>query len=1018
MKRLNGIRALLLSGLVLLLLLSSGALAEGILESSRNGTKTWTSPIPGYVQNSMYVTFTKDSDFYSTDTICISNVMTGSGFQESYTLSGKQIAGKTVQVVGTDLTIQVNTVRNDTFVGYQVEKIECVTIAGMSVVFTRDHIYDLVIDGRGFSESWLKAMRDYKPDDYELGRLVIKEPFTLSISENLGIPVYENRGTIASGNFPDSIVYNYGTITGGSFSDVSNESTGVISGGSFNGTVYNGGTISGGEINGSLVQGALPDVSDFKYTTSNGEVTITGYSGSASAAAMVVPSKIGGKPVTALGNAVFSGCSGITSAFIPDSVTSIGNSVFSGCSKLSSISLPRGLTHIGSSCFYNCSSLSGIEIPAGVISIGGGAFQGCSALTGIDLPEGLTQLGGSAFLDCTGIGKLVIPDGVRRIGARTFARCTNLSSVSLPENLESIGENAFFGCSSLRSIDIPQSVTEIDRYAFNQCTGLTGITIPDGVTGMEGTFYKCTNLSSVTLPGNLTAIGDDCFRGCSSLAEISIPEGVCSIGSDAFYDCSSLRSIALPEGVRSIGYGAFNGCSSLRSIAIPDGVPSIQGHTFDGCSSLESVEIPESVTYIGIFAFDSCTGLTRIFIPHTVTEIESAAFDDCPANLVIACHMGSAAYLFATENQIATDADAHAYVGNGRIEPDCENPGGNKQICTICGHEIIEPEEALGHDYQVSAEAAPDCTEPGSVTYSCTRCGDSYDEEVDALGHDYQLSDCTATCVEAGVSTYTCTRCADFYTQNAAALGHKYENNRCIRCNQIKPPAAAPFRQEVMDSGYSVQLPAGAYRMAESNDEVHYWMCPNEEMLIGFEKVQYASLDVWRSLLTRNGYMCTFEQTQSGVTCLLAVKTSTTDYLTLYDAKCMFLSGNHTYSVGVAKVHIGQYYIYLDVAATLVPDVPVIDELALKLPKGTVEIEDYAFQNCRTAFVIIPDGCKRIGRGAFADNSKLGRVEIPASVTDIEDGAFDNCPYLVIYAPEGSAAIAYARAMGINCIQQ
>ncbi len=75
-------------------------------------------------------------------------------------------------------------------------------------------------------------------------------------------------------------------------------------------------------------------------TTSDG-VKIVGYSGSDTT--VEVPSEIGGKPVTAIGEDAFSGKTGITSVTIPGSVTAIGEGVFSGCTGLTTIMIPESL---------------------------------------------------------------------------------------------------------------------------------------------------------------------------------------------------------------------------------------------------------------------------------------------------------------------------------------------------------------------------------------------------------------------------------------------------------------------------------------------------------------------------------------------------------------------------------------------------------------------------------------------------------------------------------------------------
>lgn len=47
--------------------------------------------------------------------------------------------------------------------------------------------------------------------------------------------------------------------------------------------------------------------------------------------AVMIPSTLGGKPVTSIGYMAFEVCSGLTSVTIPNSVTSIGDCAFSGC---------------------------------------------------------------------------------------------------------------------------------------------------------------------------------------------------------------------------------------------------------------------------------------------------------------------------------------------------------------------------------------------------------------------------------------------------------------------------------------------------------------------------------------------------------------------------------------------------------------------------------------------------------------------------------------------------------------
>ena len=107
-----------------------------------------------------------------------------------------------------------------------------------------------------------------------------------------------------------------------------------------------------------------------------------------------------GTNVTSIGNAAFSGCSGLTSVTIPSSVTSIGDGAFEGCSGLTSVTIPSGVTSIESSAFSGCRGLTSVTIPSSVTSIGEYAFSWCRGLTSVTIPDSVTIIKNSAFNYC------------------------------------------------------------------------------------------------------------------------------------------------------------------------------------------------------------------------------------------------------------------------------------------------------------------------------------------------------------------------------------------------------------------------------------------------------------------------------------------------------------------------------------------------------------------------------------------------------------------------------------------
>ncbi len=402
---------------------------------------------------------------------------------------------------------------------------------------------------------------------------------------------------------------------------------------------------------------------------------------------ILIPSSLGGYPVTSIEGGAFSECSSLTNVMIGSDVAYIAHGAFYGCDRLTSfavdsgnayyevvsglllskrdrtlvmvpcglasVTIPDSVRSIGESAFYGCDNLTNVVVGVGVTNIGYQAFSGCSSLANVTLGSSVTSIEGEAFRGCSGLLDVTIPDSVTNIGYSAFEYCENLTNVIIGSAVTSIEPEAFHYCSGLASVTLSDSVTSIGYSAFGGCSGLLDVTIPDNVTSIGSYAFSGCKLVSVSIPNSVTNIGFGAFA-CSSLTEITVPQYVCSVRAEEIFgnwhaitnlvisegvtsieDYSfserwrTLTSVTIPNSVTVIGLSAFSGCSGLTSVTIPDSVTSIGDWAFDGCRGLASVTIPDHVTSIGEGTFEDCSGLTSVTIPKSVTSIGSLAFYNC-----------------------------------------------------------------------------------------------------------------------------------------------------------------------------------------------------------------------------------------------------------------------------------------------------------------------------------------------------------------------------------------------------
>lgn len=432
-----------------------------------------------------------------------------------------------------------------------------------------------------------------------------------------------------------------------------------------------------------LLAAALPlEVqAQFNYTTNNGTITITQYTGAGGD--VVIPDTITGLKVTTVGSQAFFQANSMTSLTFGTNVTTISlNAVFQ-CPALATVVIPQSVTNIGDGPFVDCKglttiSLTGtnlfyavtngvlfnkslknlIEYPGGVggsytissiVTNTGSAFVGNSlgainvdaanaiyaSANGVLFDKQLKQLisypGGAP-------GDYTVPGTVLSVVSAAFEFATGVTSVAMGSAVTNIGYAAFYDCSAMTSIDVNAANTHYsttNSVLFDKAKSVL-IQYPSGLPGMyvvpitvfninDGAFGDAFGLTSVVISDNVTNISFESFYSCLNLGSVVLGPKVATIQQAAFFFCPALKSIIFPPSVKSLGFESFGGCQNLTNACFEGNQPTDGGSVFYFDTALTQILYVNGATgwgasYDGIFTAPcpTCGG-----VPPTLTIAKS-----------------------------------------------------------------------------------------------------------------------------------------------------------------------------------------------------------------------------------------------------------------------------------------------------------------------------------------------------------------------------------------------------------
>ncbi len=353
--------------------------------------------------------------------------------------------------------------------------------------------------------------------------------------------------------------------------------------------------------------------------------TITGYIGNRTN--VLIPDKINGVTVRAIGAAAFSGCAEIRSVLIPKSIEQIGDSAFSGGNltdifydgttngwkniALGSNAIPDNVT------IHYAVGVSGVTMDKTAVSVAPGETE---QLAVIIEPQNAANKNviWTSWDESIATVKDGTVTGVAYGKTLITAAAEDGGYMAKCEVTVSASPSKFF---FVNGVITGYSGTDTDVYIPSAINGVRVTKLGDGA------FENRTDITSVTIPDGITSIGDSVFYNCSKLTSITIPDSVTSMGFDAFSNCDNLKKVHISDiaawcGIDFVGYRSnpllyarnlYLDGKLVTDLVIPDGVTYIADSAFEGCRSITSVTIPDSVVHIGSGAFN-CENISEVHI--------------------------------------------------------------------------------------------------------------------------------------------------------------------------------------------------------------------------------------------------------------------------------------------------------------------------------------------------------------------------------------------------------------------
>ena len=751
--------------------------------------------------------------------------------------------------------------------------------------------------------------------------------------------------------------------------------------------------------------------------------------------------------ITSVGDYAFFQCTKLESVSLPDSVDLIGAHAFEECTNLSLINIPSQVESIQEYAFAECKALTSFTIPDGVTTIDTCTFYKCTGLESITIPASVTAIEDHAFTDCglTYVDFEGTQDqwaGIRKdLGknaplATAVIHCTDTPEPCSHSTTRTVREHEVAAtCTAEGSYEEVVYCVDCEEEIFRETV----------VTSRLGHDLEHHDAKAATC----TEIGWDAYDKCSR-CDYSTYVEIPALSHDLEHHDAKAPTCT------SIGWEAYETCKRCDYTTYEE-LPAL-GHdpeehaaksptcTEIGWNAYETCKRCDYTTY------EELPALGHDFVHHgaqcvTCTEIGWDAYDTCSrcdyttyeeisalghnlvhheAKTVTCMEVGWDAYDTCSRcnytTRVVQPALGHDLEHHDAKAPTCTAIGWKAyDTCRRCDYTTYEKLPALDHDPEWHEAKPPTCTEVGWKAYcTCKRCDYSSYAELPALGHQIGYHAAKApTCTEEGYEEYwQCSACSALFgdqdgrhgmdeVQTIPAVGHTAvadaakaancrepgltEGSHCAVCNavlvqqSVVPPdpgahiPASPARENQVDPGCAEE---GSY------DEVIYCAVCGDELAKTHVIVPPAH-DFGDPV---------FEWSEDGRSCT-AVQICSRNAEHKKSSSCEItatVTKSPTEDEAGSIMRIPLFENKLCESGAITEEIPALKDMdVLKLPAGLETIEEGAFAGILCEAVIIPDGCREIQAGAFADCGNLRYVRIPDAVI-VSDTAFPDRDDLIL----------------------